>query len=60
MISIPQAKKILGKAGRALTEENLQLLLDQCYALAEVMYVHFNAVKTSKRKGAFCAKSTGS
>jgi len=58
MISISQARKILGKAGRTLTEETTQLLLDQCYALAEVMYEHFNTAETGKKKGAFYAKST--
>ena len=60
MISLTQAKKILGKAGNTLTEENLQLLLDQCYAIAEVMYEHFNEVGIGKRKGASYVKSTKS
>ena len=58
MISLTQAKKILGKAGNTLTEENLQLLLDQCYALAEVMYEHFSEAGTNKKKGVFYGKRT--
>jgi hypothetical protein len=60
MISITKARKLLGIPGRTLSEETIQHLLDQCYALAEVMYVHFSEVETSKKKGAFYAKSARS
>ena len=49
MISISRAKRILGKPSEELSEEQMELLLSQCYALAEVMFEHFKF--TEKMKG---------
>jgi hypothetical protein len=57
MITLFQARKILGKSGKRISEDDLQLLLDQCYALAEVMFEHFQFTKTFPTKGAIYAES---
>ena len=49
MISISRAKKILGKSGEKLSDEQMERMLSQCYALAEVMFEHFKF--TEKMKG---------
>ena len=41
MISVSKAKRILGKAHEELPEKQVEKMLDQCYALAEVMFEHF-------------------
>jgi len=41
MISISRARRILGKEGEKLSDEQIELLISQCYALAEVMFEHF-------------------
>ena len=49
MISISRAKKILGKSGEKLSDEQMDLMIRQCYALAGVMFEHFKF--TEKMKG---------
>lgn len=40
-ISVFRTKRILGKSGEGLSDDQIELLIDQCYALAEVMFEHF-------------------
>lgn len=45
MITISKAKKILGKPNEELTDDQIDLMINQCYALAEVMFEHFEFTK---------------
>lgn len=40
-IPISRARRLLGKAGEKLSDDEIELLIGQCYALAEVMFEHF-------------------
>jgi len=40
-ISVFRSGRILGKAGEKLPDEEVELMLGQCYALAEMMFEHF-------------------
>ena len=41
MISVFRARRILGKADEGLPDEEMELMIDQCYALGEMMFEHF-------------------
>ena len=41
MISIFHARRILGKAGEGLSDEQIEKELHQHYAMAEMMFEHF-------------------
>jgi hypothetical protein len=41
MISIFRARKVLGKNGKEMPDEQIEELLHECYMLAEVMFEHF-------------------
>lgn len=56
MITIAKARKILGKSDEKLTDEEIQLVIDQCYALAEVMFEHFKFEEKMKGGGRKNAK----
>jgi len=47
-ISVSRARRILGKSGEGLSDEEIELLIDQCYALAEVMFKHFKFIEKMK------------
>jgi len=44
-ISVFRARRILGKSGKGLSDEQIELLISQCYALAEVMFEHFKFIE---------------
>lgn len=48
MITVAKARKLLGKAALGLSEDNIQLLIDLCYSLANVMYEHFEGEESQK------------
>lgn len=41
MISISRSRKILGELDANLSDEEIELMLNQFYALAEVMFEHY-------------------
>lgn len=41
MISLFRARKVLGKHGKELSDEQIEELLRECYMLAEIMFEHF-------------------
>lgn len=45
MITVSKARKILGKSGEGMSEEQIELLLSQCKAMAEIMLEHFGFIK---------------
>jgi len=47
-ISVSRARRILGKSGEGLSDEQIKLLISQCYALAEVMFGHFKFIEKMK------------
>ena len=40
-MSVFRARRILGKAAEGLPDEDVELLIDHCYAMAEMMFEHF-------------------
>lgn len=48
MITVAKARKLLGKSASGLSEDSLQLLIDQYYSLANVMYEHFEGDNEAK------------
>ena len=47
-ISVFRTRRILGKSEEGLSNEQIKLLIDQCYALAEVMFEHFKFIEKMK------------